>query len=484
MSGHPGILEVDVSRRRALAIAASLSLVGGLLAAYPVSTVAAAAGNPSIGMPSQAFLDGTSGQMNTGSSGIWTDMQGGVAARPYVQSLSVVNDGVTTAVISDAGVTPPPAPEGGLTAVVAPVNLCKAGQPAQAGNCYATPNRVAVTVVRAQGDTNLWDFTADSPGMSPRVDANTVIDMTIALNTLGRSLRWSWANGELLSWHTNRLGQDDATVHIRFHPAMAPMVTTFPPGNGCTATPVRDCAIDLADAEVRTAALLLSLDTTLDPALTGAAFATQNAFAGFLLPGGTASAPTLDIQVASTHRRPDGSPQLGILQAVLPAAALLRLYGIPANDAAQAFTATRAGDPGTNAPPTYAVWNAAENGTDGLLVTIRDITFSVPSYRLRSRIARATTTAAVAGKWTKVALRATSCTAKRRCLASIYDLGVKGQKSYLAVGKVIANRRPVLSRASMIRVPKRALSRGHAYAVVLKKAQTKKLVSTARGTVH
>jgi hypothetical protein len=461
-----------------------MTLFAGLLTAAPLSPVVAAAGDPSVGMPSQAFLDGTSGQENTGSQGIWSDMAGGTTARPFVRSLSVVNDGVTTTVISDAGVTPPPAPEGGLTAVVAPVNLCKAGQPPQPGSCYATPNRVAVTVVRAHGDNNTWDFSADTADASPRVDANTVIDMTIALNTLGRSLRWTWANGELLSWQTNQLGQDDATVHIRFRPAIAPLVTSFPAGSGCTATPVRDCDIARADTEARTAALLLSLDTTLDPALTGAAFATQNAFAGFLLPGGTASAPTLDIQVASTHQRSDGSPQLGTLQAVLPSAALLRLYGIPAADAARAFTATRAGDPGTNAAPTYTVWNAAEHGTDGLLVTVRDITFSVPKYRLKSRIARAASSASIAGKRTKIALRATGCTAKRRCLASVYDLGVKGRKSFLAAGKIIAKRRPVVSRTSTIRVSRRALPRGHAYAVVVKTTKTHKLVSTARGTVR
>lgn len=472
-----------MSHRRALAVTASLALVGGLLA-QPVSTVAAAAGSPGTGMSTQAFLDGTSGQENSATQGIWSDMEGGTAGRPYVRSLSVVNDGVTTPVISGAGVTPPPASEGGLSAVVAPINLCKAGQPAEPGRCYTTPNRVAVTLVRAQGDANNWDFSADTADLSPRVDANTVIDMTVALNTLGRSLRWSWANGDLLYWRANRLGQDDATVQIRFRPATMPMVASFPPGSGCSATPVRDCDIDRADSEVRTAALLLSLDETLDPALTGAAFATQNAFAGFLQPGGSSSAPALDIQVASTHRRSDGSPQLGTLQAVLPSAALLQLYGIPAADAARAFTTTRAGDPGRNAAPTYAVWNAAEHGTDGLLVTVRDITFSVPSYRLKSRIARATSSAAVTGNRTKVALRGTGCTAKRRCVASVYDLGAGKRKSYVAAGKVIAKGLPVVSATSTIRVPKRALARGHAYAVVVKSVKTKRLVSSARGTVR
>jgi len=471
-------------RHRVLGTLASLSLVAGLLAAQPIGTVAAADGNMLTGMPTQAFYDGTSGQPSSSNQGTWTDLPGGIASRPYVQSLSLVNDGVTTPLISGAGITPPAAPEGGVTAVVAPVNLCPAGQPAQPGTCYTTPNRVAITLVRAHGDTNVWDFSADAPDVSPRVDADTVIDMTVALNTLGRSLRWSWANGELISWRADRLGQDEAMVRIRFRPAVAPLVTSFPAGNGCSATPVRDCDIDRADAEVRTATLLLSLDNTLDPSLTGAVFATQNAFAGFLQPGGTPSAPTLDLQVASTHRRSDGTPQLGTLQAVLPSAALLQLYGIPAADAARAFTTTRAGDPGSNSAPTYTAWNASDHGTDGLLVTVRDITFSAPSYRVKSRITRAASSALAGGTRTRVALSGTRCTPLRRCVASVYDLGVKSRNAYVPARKAVARGLPVSSGTSTIRVAKRDLARGHAYAVVLKRAQTGKLVSTARGVVR
>jgi len=473
-----------MARQTALALSASLALVAGLLAAQPGATLAAEAGNPGTGMATQASLDGTSGVPNSSGQATWSDMVGGTAARPYVRSLSVVNDGVTTPVFSDAGVTPPATPEGGLTAVVSPVNLCAAGQQAQEGFCYATPNRVAVTLVRAHGDTNTWDFSADTPDLSPRVDADTVIDMTVALNTLGRDLRWSWANGELVSWRPDRLGQDDATVQIRFRPAVAPLVTSFPEGNGCTATPVRDCDIARADAEVRTATLLLSLDDSLDPALTGAVFATQHAFSGFLEPGGTATAPTLDIQVGSTHERSDGSPQLGTLQAVLPSVSLLRLYGIPAADAARAFTTTRTGDAGTNRAPSYAVWNAADNGTDGLLVTVRDITFSVPSYRLTSRIARAPSSATVGAKRTRVALRSTRCVPNRRCFATVYDLGASRSTAYVATGRVVARGLAVAAPATTLRVPRRALPRGHAYAVVLKAARSKKLVSTARGIVR
>lgn len=468
---------------RLLATTTALTVLAGLGVTLPTSPALAEGAPPSTGMATQAYLDGTSGVPNPMGSGVWSDMTGGAAARPYVRSLSVTNDGVTTPVITDAGVTPPAVAPGGLTAVVSPLNLCRAGQAPSPGSCYATPNRVAVTLVRSAGDTNTWDFSRDTTSASPRVDADTVVEMTVALNTLGRSLRWSWANGDLISWRPSRLGQDDATVTIKFRPATMPLVTNFPAGNGCTATPVRDCNIDSADAEVRTAALLLSLDETLSPALTGAVFATQNAFSGFLEPTGTAAAPVLDLQVGSTHRRSDGSPQLGVLQAALPAAALLQLYGIPAADAARAFTTTRAGDPGSNTAPTYTTWTAAENGMDGLLVTVRDITFSVPSYRVRSRIAHATTTAAARPAGTQVTVGRTGCSASRKCLATVVDLGRASRTAYAGKARTVVTRIAVRSATATLTMPPRTLVRGHSYAVVLRAARSGRLVSTGRGTV-
>ena len=81
-------------------------------------------------------------------------------------------------------------------------------------------------------------------------------------------------------------------------------MTQFPAVNGCTATPMFNCNIARADAEFLSANLFFSFED----GPTGAAFATQNAIAGLLLPGGTATAPTLDIQASSTHTRSDGTP--------------------------------------------------------------------------------------------------------------------------------------------------------------------------------
>jgi hypothetical protein len=64
------------------------------------------------------------------------------------------------------------------------------------------------------------------------------------------------------------------------------------------------------------------------------------------------------------------------------------MYGVLPADAGAAFTATRSGDPGTNSAPVYTPWTAEANGSEGLLVTVGNITFSVPRYRVKGKLTR------------------------------------------------------------------------------------------------
>ena len=97
-----------------------------------------------------------------------------------------------------------------MTTVVSPLNLCRAGQAPSQNVCYATPNRVALTVTYRADDTDGWNFAAPRVPVTPTINADTVIDMTVALNSLGKSLRWTGVSGDLLYWRTTNLGQDDA----------------------------------------------------------------------------------------------------------------------------------------------------------------------------------------------------------------------------------------------------------------------------------
>ena len=64
--------------------------------------VARAGTTVSDGMPSQASVDLSSSDPSnsTGQAG-WADMAGGVAGRPYVKSLTVINGATATPVVTD-----------------------------------------------------------------------------------------------------------------------------------------------------------------------------------------------------------------------------------------------------------------------------------------------------------------------------------------------------------------------------------------------
>jgi hypothetical protein len=433
------------------------------------------------GMPNQTATDLGSTDPNNSSGGVgWADMAGGNTARPYVQSLAVINGGVSTPVVTNGTTTPQSEPNGTITSVVSPFNLCRPGQAPAQGTCYSTPNRVGLTVAYAMNGQAGYNFASPQVPVSPTVDANTIIDMTVALNTLGKTLRWTWMNGDLLYWQTNNLGQDDATVRVKFKPAPSPFVSNMQ-NTGCTATPIRDCSIQTADAEILTASMVFSLDNTLDPALTGAVFATQNAINGFLEPGGTSAAPTLGMQVASTHTKSDGAPQLGALKALIPAQTLLNLYGILPADATSAFSTTRTGDAGTNSTPTYTQWSAGSEGSDGMLISVNDITFSAPAYKVAGKVKPVKVKARVKAGKTTVTATVAKCSKKSKCVASLFNLG-KGGSLYKATKTTVLKNKSVKAKKLSLVTKASKLKKGSRVLLVVH--AKKKLLASSVATVR
>jgi hypothetical protein len=433
-------------------------------------------------LPTQEATDIPSNQVGYGPG--WGNSAGGVAARPYVVSLSVINDGVSTPVIMNGTTTPAPMVPGGVTTVVSPINLCKTGQTPAFGVCYATPNRVALTVGYGSNGNVGVDFSSSNSPVTPTVDANSVIDMTVALNTLGKSLRWTWINGELLYWQASNLGQDNATVHVKFRPAMEPTLANVSESDfGCTASPPTNCRIASANGQVLSAQLVFSLDESLDPALTGSAFATQNAFLGYLTPGGTAQAPSLDVELASTHTKADGTPQLGTIEAFIPSAALVNLYGVLPTDSTAAFTTTRLGDPGTNEPPSYTPWTTEANGSEGLLITVKGITFSAPKYHISSRLKHVAVHANARGARTTITAVIAGCSKKRRCLGAVYDLGRRSAARLVARKRTVLSNRVVTAKTLSIAVPASKLHKGDRYLLVVHSARHMKLLASSTGIV-
>jgi hypothetical protein len=458
-----------------------LALAVGLSVALGVPLAGADAPGTSPGMPTQASVDLPSSDPSSYGAG-WGDMPGGVAARPYVVSLTVVNGDVSTPVITNGTTASAPAAVGAVTTVISPSNLCRSGEAPAQGVCYATPNRVALTIGYGNNDNNGWDFSNPNVPVAPTIDGNSVIDMTVALNTLGKSLRWTWVNGDLLYWQTSNLGQDNATVHIKFKPATAPYVAAYAQSNGCTASPPMNCAIPQADGQVLAAELVFSLDDTLDPALTGAVFATQNAIAGFLTPGGTTQAPSLDVQLSSTHIKADGTPQLGTIEAFIPSAAMLNLYGILSSDSATAFTTARLGDAGTNDPPLYTPWTTAVNGSDGLLVTVTGITFSVPSYHVSSKLKPVVARAKTRGSKTTITASIAGCS-KHKCRATVYNLGDARAARFIVGKTAVRTSLVAAARTLSITAPASKLKKGDRYLLVVRSANNKKRLASTIGTI-
>lgn len=430
------------------------------------------------GLPTQEQTDLISTDpANSSHQAGWADLTGGTSNRPYISSLTVINGGTSTPVITGGSTTPPSVPAGFVTAVITPYNLCTVSQTPAPGVCYATPNRIGVTVAYNAGASNGWNFGAPSVATSPTIGPNTVIDMTIALNTLGANLRWTHVTGNMLYWHTSNLGTPSATVRIKFKPVITPYVATFPEGNGCTATPIFSCSIAQSDGDGLSASLVLSLDDTLDASLTGAAFATQSTIFGYMQPAGTASAPRLDMQISSSHLNSLGSLNEGTMQAFIPDAALLNYYGLLPGTARSVFAATRSGSSGSTGTVTFADWNAATDGSDGLFVEVPGITFSTPTYKFARTLAATSVTAARAGAATRFTATVNSCPTRAKCKIWVYDLGSVTSPKYVAKSTVVSSRTPLTARHVDLTVPTTKLKRSHRYLLVVKSRTGKVLVS-------
>lgn len=463
-------MKLNFRRSAAVAVSASL-IIAGTVAALPANAVVL------YTMPDQSQTDGSS---DTQPFAGWGDMNGGNASRPYVQNLSVINGANITNVVTNGSPTSAAPASGDLAAVVTPVNLCRHDQAPSPGQCYSTPNRVQITLGR-QGN-NVLNYDLRNPG-NQTVNADSVIDMTIKLNTLGQSLRWSQAAGDLLYWQTSNLGTPDASVRIKFRPATEPAIdwSTVPTDSGCTATPIFNCDLAKADGEYLGASMLLSLDDTLDPALTGSVFATEGAISGFLVPGGSSANPVLDLQIASAHLKSNGDLNTGRMKAFLPAQALVNLYGVLPADAANIFTATRTGSAGTNAAPVSTAWSAAANGSDGLLIDINGITFSTPTYQVARKSATVNSSAKVSGKKTvvKVNKKFKACKAKG-CKADVYKITSQLSGKTKKVGSA-----KIKYQKLDLKVKKSKLGKGSRYLIAIHKAGKKKpLVANSLGSVR
>ena len=354
-------------------IAITSMIVVGLLGISSAAVQAAAPSNTAS--PDQSELDKAQSYGAT-----WFDLAGGYTGRPYVSELSVINNGVSTQVITGGtSTTETNVPTNRIAVAISPTNLCKAGQTPEPGRCYATPNRIGITIGYQMGQGQLgWDF--NNPAISSTVNANTEFDMTINLNTIGKSLRWTWASGVPTYWNASNLGADNATIRVRLKPALMPLVVSGGQQVGCSQVPVETCQYSASTHETLSASLVLSLDQTLDSVFTGALFSSSRSFMGSLMTQ-AGETPQMTYGIAAPKTWSDGSENKAEMSAVLTDATILNFYGATPEVAATTDFQTNAlnlarTDGGTQGAITWTRWTADVQGSDGWLITIPEITFA------------------------------------------------------------------------------------------------------------
>ena len=319
--------------------------------------------------------------------GGWSNTAPTVMNRPFIKSLIVTPaGGSATTVISNTGGTPVASPDVTSTshsiyAVVAPTNACNTTQtPGVSPGCYASPNRVTVSLVR-EVSAGSWSYDFTSAAGSPAITTGATVDMTIGFRSAYSSLRWSWANGAPSHWETTVTPGLGGDVRIKFSPRTMPDSAGMP--NSCTTIPVSSCgdASTRPAGEVLTPQIILSMDTTLDVAFTGILFGSASAFIGSLesSPIVAGQAPELTYGVAAPHLNADGTERSGTFYALVPNS-ILTLFGTSAAGFNRnLLPITRTGDTGSWTPD-WAEWTAGANGTAGQLLTISNISFSSPKF--------------------------------------------------------------------------------------------------------
>ena len=451
-----------------LTVLALVLTLGGLLTAGSAAAVTA---NTS----GQAFQSGSCLDVgSTSQCGGWDQTTPGRAGRPFIKYLAVTNGATTTVIIDNAaGIESPLALNGSdVYAVVSPTNSCQPGQ-TPGGFCYAIPNRVTVSLVHETA-LNSWsyDFTPPSSSSTPSVTSDSVIDLIVGIRSTYATLRWSWVNGVPSYWSTTTpVSPTAGEAHVKFTPKTMPLMTS----GGCSQIPVSTCDIAQASSENLQPTLLLSMDTTLDVGLAGVLFGTSSAFIGSLetTPIQAGSAPTLTYAAAAPHLNADGTLRTGNFYALLPSN-ILTLFGTSVAAFNPAILAVdRTGDAGTFSTA-WAPWTAAAgNGTDGQFLTISNISFSAPKFR----VTRASALASTTQKGSKAPSVKVGKTISLAAIAKGYSLKTSGSKLSAkvstpkickVVGKAIKGLKAGTCKGTLMVTPKKGKpsKKGFSFAVV------------------
>jgi hypothetical protein len=473
------------------------------------------------GMPDQVQLD-QSNAVNGFNDANWYDLEGGSTSRPYVKNLSIKNGATVTDIVTDGTVTTLLSNTAGRIGVVlSPFNLCDADMSPPApdsGECYDTPNRIGIALVYRKSTGSVgFNFTRPNDGQLPTpneidlqdnsgaplvIDENTEIRLEINLNTIGKSLRWTWMNGIPSYWSTSELGTDAASFTVHAKLASMPRIDNVKneyDTHLCTTVPISACAVPRSNSDWLQFQMVLSLDSTMSAAMTGALFATEGAIMGSVevATDGATGLPVLRYAAASSHYLHTGETagdlRYGKMHAVIPASALVQQLGVPSfadssamPDAATPsvlFTTVREGACGSgcsDGTTTFTEWTSGVQGTDGILVDIDGMTFSAPKFRLKPKSGAPKAPEASKSGNTQYEISVTSngTCKKYGCTVKLFKAAaskVSGALTLVSTKSLAKNS----AKLSFMVTKSGEVKRGTRYVVVMTRKDTGALVSSA-----
>lgn len=275
--------------------------------------------------------------------------------------------------------------------VVSAVNMCSGGNFKE--GCYSKPNRIGLSLACGTSENSPLSFNfcgLDFKTFSScKLSKNSTIEITVNLNSFSSSLQWSWIDAKLLYWNTTTNSNNQTIITIRLNPVEAPHVDMsnlkLPQGvmQCCTCDFPANCPIMHSFGYSLGFKMFFHVEGS---GVSQAVFVTENAVMGAIARSIDSDGnPSLEYRLVSSHFQPDGvSLLLGRMVAFIPWATLSSMFPkIPNLDSAyKALNISRVSDGGSQGTIEFQVWNADDNGSDGIAIIITGVTFSTPSYKL------------------------------------------------------------------------------------------------------
>jgi len=155
--------------------------------------------------------------------------------------------------------------------------------------------------------------------------------------------------------------------------------------NQCSTIPVSTCDTNKAADEILTIAMVMSFDETLDPVFDHTMFASVGAVIASLetAPGFDPETPDMNsitFGMAAPHLNADNTERRGTLRAFLSNEALVAFGVTDLTDAESELRVTRSSSDSGTWVSGFSTWTSEFQGTDGQLLVISDIGFSVPKF--------------------------------------------------------------------------------------------------------